>query len=106
MKLELLKSRVLQSFIESCSTNFRHEIKAENLIRILKEKNLVLSDTLEKRELSLAVLEEVPNLLIGISLRHKELISVEGYRLMDAESFILDIQKHLPYLRQFKVLSA
>ncbi|MGK0407853.1 MAG: hypothetical protein ACJAZH_001678 [Roseivirga sp.] len=106
MKLELLKSRVLQSFIESCSTNFRHEIKAENLIRILKEKNLVLNDTLEKRELSLAVLEEVPNLLIGISLRHKELISVEGYRLMDAESFILDIQKHLPYLRQFKVLSA
>jgi hypothetical protein len=106
MKLELLKSRVLQSFIESCSTNFRHEIKAENLIRILKEKNLVLSDTLEKRELSLAVLEEVPNLLIGISLRHKELISAEGYRLMDAESFILDIQKHLPYLRPFKALSA
>jgi hypothetical protein len=106
MKLELLKSRVLQSFIESCSTNFRYEIKAENLIRILKEKNLVLSDTLEKRELSLAVLEEVPNLLIGISLRHKDLISAEGYRLMDAESFILDIQKHLPYLRQFKALSA
>ena len=106
MKPELLKYRVLQSFIESCSANFRHEIKAENLIRILKEKNLVLSDTLEKRELGLASLEEIPNLLIGISLRRREIISVEGYRLMDAESFILVIQKHLPYLRPFKALSA
>jgi hypothetical protein len=102
MKIELLKSRVLQSFIECCSTNFRYEINAECLIRILKEKNLILSDIVEKRELGLAVLNEVPNLITGLSRSRTKLISAEGYRLIGSESFVLDIKKHLPYLRQFK----
>ena len=106
MKLELLKSRVLKNFIESCGNNLNYEIKAEDLINLLKEKNLILSNTGEKRSLSMAVIEEIPNLIIGLSRARTKLISVEGYRLKDSRSFQNDIEKHLPYLHNFKALSA
>jgi|GEM_PF-3049304 len=106
MKLELLKSRVLNSFIESCADNLDYQICAARLIELLQEKNLVLTDIEEKRELGLAVLNEIPNLIISLSRPRTQLISSEGYRLTTTESFIKDIQKHLPYLRPFKALSA
>lgn len=106
MKLELLKSRVLNSFIEYCGNNLRYEIKAAQLVRLLKEKNLVLSKTSEKRALGLAVLDEVPNLVIGLSRSRTQLISVEGHCLNNVDCFIKDIENHLPYLRQVKALSA
>tara|TARA_R110002050_G_scaffold180202_2_gene313805 strand:+ start:858 stop:1178 length:321 start_codon:yes stop_codon:yes gene_type:complete len=106
MKLELLKSRVLNSFIEGCGNNLKYEINAAQLIRLLKEKNLVLSKTSEKRELGLAVIDEIPNLIVGLSRARTQLISVEGHCLNNVECFIKDIENHLPYLRQTKALSA
>jgi hypothetical protein len=106
MKLELLKSRVLNSFIESCADNLDYKICAARLIELLQEKNLILSNNQEKRDLGLAVLNEVPNLIVGLSKARTQLISTEGYYLNSTESFICDIQKHLPYLGPIKALSA
>lgn len=106
IKLELLKSRVLNAFIESCADNPHYEICAARLIRLLQEKNLILSQSEEKRQLGLAVLQEIPNLIVGLSRARTRLISSEGYCLKSTESFIKDVQKHIPYLRPFTALSA
>ena len=106
MKLELLKSRVLNAFIESCADNLNCEIHSSILIGLLQEKNLILNSYEEKHDLGIAVLDEIPNLIIGLSRVRTKLISAEGYHLKSSEDFSTDVQNHLPYLRNFKALSA
>ncbi len=106
MKLDLLKSRVLNLFIEACADSLNCEIHAAKLISLLQEKNLILNSIKEKQDLGKAVLAEVPNLITGLSRARTKLISAEGYRLKTSDDLIEDVLNHLPYLRSFKALSA
>jgi len=106
MKLEFLKSRVLNSFTECCANNLHHEIKAAHLIRLLQEKNLVLDNTDDKRALGRSVIDEIPNLIVGLTRASTKLVATEGYLLKSIHEFVKDIENHLPYLRNIKALSA